>query len=166
LFWLAISALACSEHSVAAGANAEPEPNGASVELGVPAGDDGLDFAPVEDGAVLRLQTFGQGGTHLFLGVRCIGFGSRAFVSFTLDNLTNGREIVQPPPARPQLFFCHEDDESVCDLVPVTVMTGGLTDPEEERDGLAIRIRVDVSNTAGAAADATREIVLSTEDLR
>ncbi|HEY3500370.1 MAG TPA: hypothetical protein VGK73_37015 [Polyangiaceae bacterium] len=168
--WLVASAaLACSGRAVEdAGAQQAPDADASTVsaELGVPAGDDGLDFAPVEDGAVLKLQTFGQGGTHLFLAVRCVGFGSRAFVGFTLSNLTSEREIVAPPPARPQLLFCHEDDKSVCDLVPVTVMTGGLTDPEEERDGLAVRIRVDVSNTAGAVADAAREILLSTEDLR
>jgi hypothetical protein len=135
------------------------------VELGVPAGDDGLAFAPLDDGTELRLQTFGQGGTHLFLGVRIIGFGKRAFLGFTLTNQTSGREIVAPPPARPQLFNCHEEDESICDLVPITVMTGGLTDPEEERDGLVVRIRADVSNEEGAVADATRDVVLSTADL-
>lgn len=164
-----IAALGCSG-AEDGGEGVKPEqrvpPEDFAVELGVPAGDDGLDFAPIEDGNVLRLQTFGQGGTHLFLGVRTIGFGKRAFIAFTLTNLTNERELVQPAPARPQLLFCHEDDANVCDLVPITVMTGGLTDPDEERDGLAVRIRVDVSNMDGATGDTTREIVLSTEDLR
>jgi hypothetical protein len=166
--WLSsLAALGCSGQDAAPSDGATPPPGGeeVSVELGVPAGDDGLDFAPLEDGSVLRLQTFGQGGTHLFLGVRCVGFGKRAFVGFTLTNLTNGREIVAPPPARAQLLFCHEDDERICDLVPVTVMTGGLTDPNEERDGLVIRIQVDVHNDQGAVGQATREVALSTEDL-
>jgi hypothetical protein len=51
------------------------------VELGVPGGPDSLDFAPLVDGMVLPLETFGQGGTHVLLGVRCVGFGQRAFVS-------------------------------------------------------------------------------------
>lgn len=161
--------LGCSGESVdSAGMTDDqgpPDPPASSVELGVPSGDDGLDFTPLEDGTVLNLQTFGQGGTHVYLGVRCVGFGKRAYIGFSLTNLTNGREVVAPPPARPQLLYCHEDDPNVCDLVPVTVMTGGLTDPDEDRDGLGVRLSVNASNDAGVTGDAAREIVLSTADL-
>jgi hypothetical protein len=167
---LAAALGACSAESGADAEGAaqvgEPGPPLSSVELGVPAGSDGLDFAPLEDGAVLKLQTFGQGGTHVFLAVRSVGYGKRSFVGFTLTNLTSGREIWAPPPARPQLFYCHEDDPSVCDLVPVTVMTGGLTEPDEERHGLAVSIRADVLSQEGdLTGESTRNVALSTEDL-
>jgi hypothetical protein len=44
-------------------------------------------------------------------------------------------------------------------------MTGGLTDADEERDGLPIRIRIEVHNDAGAMAMDERRAVLSTADL-
>jgi hypothetical protein len=144
----------------------EPEPEEVDVraEVGVPTGD-GLEFAPLEDGSELRLQTFGQGGTHLFLGVRCVGFGSRAYVTVTLKNLMTDVEVTSPAPPRPQLLFCSEDDPRVCDLVPMTVMTGGLTKTIEERDGLPIRIGAEVHNDDGERAYASAEAVLSTADL-
>jgi hypothetical protein len=136
-----------------------------SVAVGVPGGADGLDFVPLQGGEELRLKTFGQGGTHVYLGVRCIGFGSRAFIGFTLTNTRTGNQLVAPPPTRPQLLYCIDGDDRVCDLVPATIMTGGLTAPEEERDGLAVVIDVDVHNTVGAFATATSEVSLSTADL-
>jgi hypothetical protein len=166
VFPVAFSLFACS-----AGEKAQAQPNDAglqltrSVELGVPTGDDGLDFAPLADGDELRLKTFGQGGTHVMLGVRTIGFGGRAFVGFTLLNQASGNEIVAPPPVRPQLFFCTDEDPDVCELVPVTVMTGGLTDPEEERDGLEVRILVTAETTTGVSGSDEAEVVLSTADL-
>ena len=121
-------------------------------------------LAPLERGGELRLQTLGQGGTHVFLAVRTIGFGNRAFVTLTLRNLTTGRTIQSPAPPRPQLLFC-DDAHVVCDLVPLTVMTGGITEPGEERHGLRIAIEAEVHNEAGAQAYADNEAVLSTEDL-
>src|SRR5688572_21658214 len=150
VFSVAFSLFACS-----AGEKEPDQPHDGglpptrSVELGVPTGDDGLDFAPLAHGDELRLKTFGQGGTHVMLGVRTVGFGGRAFVGFTLLNHASGSEIVAPPPVRPQLFFCTDEDPGVCELVPVTVMTGGLTDPEEERDGLEVRILVTAETTSG-----------------
>jgi len=141
----------------------EPDAGLARVELGVPGGDDGLEFVPLEAGGELRLQTFGQGGTHLFLGVRCVGFGNRAFVSITLTNLTSGAEVVSPAPVRPQLLLCREPSE--CDLVPLLAMASGIADMDEERDGLRIRVTADVRNQAGVAAEASQEAVLSTADL-
>ena len=142
-----------------AGASGSPS---AEVQLGVPGGSDGLSFVPLENGAVLRLETFGQGGVHVLLGVRCIGFGSRAFVSVTLKNSTSGTELVAPAPARPQLLFCEGEN---CDLVPITVMAGGLTQSDAERDGLPIEISTEVHNQAGVSGTAHRTAVLSTADL-
>ena len=111
------------------------------------------------------MKTFGQGGTHVLLGVRTVGFGGRAFVGFTLLNESSGNEIVAPPPVRAQLFFCSDEDPTLCDLVPVTVMTGGLTDPDEERDGLPVLITVTADTDAGVSGSDTAEVVLSTTDL-
>jgi hypothetical protein len=156
----ALCAFSCSP------ANPTPEtPAEVAVEVGVPGGADGLDFVPLEGGEELRLKTFGQGGTHVYLGVRCIGFGSRAFVGFTLTNTRTGNSVVAPPPTRPQLLYCIDGSDQVCDLVPATIMTGGLTAPDEERDGLVVAIDVDVHNTAGASATASTEVMLSTADL-
>jgi hypothetical protein len=144
----------------------DASPDGASllgqVELGVPSGSDGLEFQALQDGDVLRLETFGQGGVHVLLGVRCIGFGSRAFVSLTLRNSNTGTELVAPAPVRPQLLFCNGE---VCDLVPITVMAGGLTQTDAERDGLPIEITTEVHNMAGVTGSATKHAVLSTANL-
>jgi hypothetical protein len=155
-----LGALACSPP----GPTPSDEPD-VKVAVGVPGGVDGLDFVPLEGGEELRLKTFGQGGTHVYLGVRCIGFGKRAFVGFTLTNTRTGTSVVAPPPTRPQLLYCIDGGDRVCDLVPATVMTGGLTAPEEERDGLVVKIDVEVHNTAGAFATATTDVYLSTADL-
>jgi hypothetical protein len=132
------------------------------VELGVPGGPDSLDFAPLEDGAVLRLETFGQGGTHVLLGVRCVGFGQRAFVSLRAQNLLTHTELVAPAPAHPQLLFC---DGEVCDLVPITMMMGGIAENDAQRDGLAIEISAEVHNQAGMTGMASAQATLSTADL-
>ncbi|MEO7035545.1 MAG: hypothetical protein ABI548_16585 [Polyangiaceae bacterium] len=142
-----------------AGAGGSPT---AEVQLGVPGGSDGLSFEPIDNGAELRLETFGQGGVHVLLGVRCIGFGARAFVSVTLKNQNSGTELVAPAPVRPQLLFC---DGENCDLVPITVMAGGLTQSAAERDGLPIEISAEVHNQAGVSGTAERTAVLSTADL-
>jgi hypothetical protein len=134
----------------------------AEVELGVPGGPDSLDFVPLEDGAVLPLETFGQGGTHVLLGVRCTGFGQRAFISLRVQNLREGTELIAPAPARPQLLFCNGD---VCDLVPITVMMGGIAATDAERDGLPIEISAEVHNAAGLNGHASRQATLSTADL-
>ncbi len=131
------------------------------VELGVPGGPDSLDFTAMADGAELRLETFGQGGTHVLLGVRTIGFGNRAFVSLRVRNLLDDSEIVAPAPARPQLLFC---DGDICDLVPITMMMGGIADAAE-RDGLAIEVTAEVHNQAGVTGSDSRHAVLSTADL-
>jgi hypothetical protein len=135
----------------------------ATVELGVPDGSDGLGFQPLVDGAVLKLQTFGQGGTHVMIGVRCTGFGNRAFVSATLHNDVTGVEVTEPPPARPQLLYC--EDTGLCDLVPYLVHASGIAPTDAEKDGLSVRLTVQVTNESGIAAEGSREVVLSTADL-
>jgi hypothetical protein len=134
-----------------------------SVAVGVPADDDGLGFSALEDADTLKVQTFGQGGTHVLLAVRCRGFDKRAFVFAKLENLLTGLEVEEPPPARPQLLYCH--DEGVCDLVPYLVHTSGLTPTDEEKDGLPVRVTVLVHDDAGASAETSRDVQLSTADL-
>jgi hypothetical protein len=165
--WLAFGALvlapACSDEredapdiAGAAGAGAT------TVELGVPGGADGLDFEPLSDGDELRLQTFGQGGTHVLVAVRCVGFGNRAFVSAKLENLATGVVVEEPAPARPQLLFCEDE---VCELVPYLVHASGLTETDDEKDGLRVRITAQVRAEVGVRAEGSSEAVLSTADL-
>jgi len=144
-------------------AGAGGEPPTLSVDLGTPGGDDGLEFVPMSDGVELRLQTFGQGETHVLVGVRCSGFGSRAFVSAELENLNSGVVVEEPAPARPQLLYC--DDQGSCDLVPYLVHASGLTMTDAEKNGLHVRLTAHVRNEAGASGDCSREAVLSTADL-
>jgi hypothetical protein len=44
-------------------------------------------------------------------------------------------------------------------------MTGGITDPDEERDGLAVRITVTAETADGVWGSDEAEVVLSTADL-
>jgi hypothetical protein len=165
LAFLVASALpACSSGKSGVAPEKKASPTTTSVELGVPGGTDGLDFEPVDDGAVVDLRTFGQGGTHILLGVRTVGFGIRAYVTFTVTDETTGTTIDAPPPARGQLFVC-DDANVVCDLVPVTLMTGGLFGPDETRDGLPVHVGVSASNDAGAQASDERELLLSSAEL-
>jgi hypothetical protein len=171
-FWalaglLALSACGCSgsdreNHPGASGSGGAGGGPAGEVQLGVPGGTDGLDFTGLEDGSVLNLETFGQGGTHVLLAVRCTGFGARAFVELRARNLTDGTELVAPAPARPQLLFCEGD---VCDLVPITLMMGGITSNDSERDGLGIELTAEVHNVAGVSGADSRRAVLSTAEL-
>lgn len=163
--WLAATA-SCAEASddgAAVGAAGQAPSVAPSVELGVPDGDDGLGFRALEDGAELRVQTFGQGGTHVLVAARCAGFGKRAFVSAKLRNLVTDVEVEEPSPARPQLLYCH--DEGWCDLVPYLVHTSGLTPSDADKDGLRVRVTVQVHDDAGASAETSRDVRLSTADL-
>lgn len=134
-----------------------------SVAIGIPAGPDELDFAPLEPGSEMRLQSFGQGGTHLLLGVRCVGFGNRAFVTVVLENSRTGASVTSPPPAQGQLLYCHDDVG--CDLVPLLAMASGLARADEEREGLPVNIQVEARAKSGATANANVDVVLSTADL-
>jgi hypothetical protein len=165
---LCLQLLACgsAEHGGhedgAAGAAGAPAVVG-KVQVGQPTGPDGLEFGALEPGSELRLKTFGQGGTHVLVGVRTWGFGSRAFVSATLQNLTTGVEVNEPAPARPQLLFC--DEAGTCELVPYLVHATGLTESPEERDGLRVLLTATARNEDGVMAEDAIEIVLSTADL-
>jgi hypothetical protein len=67
-----------------------PTPNAPAVDIGLSSGVGGLDFERLEPGASVALHTFGQGGTHALLAIRCIGFGNRAFVNVDVTNLNSG----------------------------------------------------------------------------
>ena len=133
------------------------------VDIGLSAGLGGLDFEPLAPGEEVPLATFGQGGTHALLAVRCSGFGDAAFVNVDITNLTSGVQVTSTPTASAQLLLCR--DELVCDLLPLLVMMGGLTAPGEEREGLPIRIAVEAHNVAGTRARVERNAKLSVRDL-
>jgi hypothetical protein len=125
---------------------------------------DTLDFAPLKKDGDVPLRTFGQGGTHAAIAVRCIGFGNTAFVDVDIENIDassmdEGKVISSVKMTRPQLLLCRDDDQHVCDDLPLNVMTGGLADPDE-KDGLHIRITAKVHNAKGASAKATQDGVL------
>jgi hypothetical protein len=130
-----------------------------AVEVGTPDPSGNLDFVPLEDGGDIALGTFGQGGTHAVLAVRCLGFGNKAFVDVTLENLDSGATVSTLPSSRPQLLVCREQPKGACDMLPIYVMTGGLADPSE-KDGLRIRVIADVHSEAGDEASGSREGVL------
>lgn len=161
LLALALALAGCSGHDGPSQGVPRPPPDGPTVELGVPGGDDGLDFVPFARDQVLKLETFGQGGTHVLLAARTRGFGKRAYAAFSVENQLTGNTLEAPAPTRPQLFYCHED---VCDLVPVTMMMGGIAE-DAERDGLPIGVSVEVHTDDGLAASDSRDAHLSTEDL-
>jgi hypothetical protein len=133
------------------------------VDIGLSAGVGGLDFEPLELGGQVPLATFGQGGTHALLAVRCSGFGDAAFVNVDITNLNTGVQVSSTPTSSPQLLLCR--DELLCDLVPLLVMMGGLTAPGEEREGLPIRVEVEAHNVAGTRAEVEREAILSARSL-
>lgn len=155
LGWGSLAASACASENA-------PEP-AIWVDIGLTSGVDGLDFAALEPGGEVPLYTFGQGGTHALLAVRCSGLGKRAFVDVSITNLGTGDEVTAGSTESPRLLLCR--DERVCDLLPLLVMTGGLVDPGTERNGLPVRVKADARNLAGAAASVERDAVLSTGTL-
>ena len=130
-----------------------------SVEIGKPSPAGDLEFVPLDEGDDIALGTFGQGGTHAVLAVRCIGFGNKAFVDVSLENLGSGATVGTLPSSRPQLLICREEPEGACDMLPIYVMTGGLAEPNE-KDGLRIRVTADVHNEQGDEASGSREGIL------
>jgi hypothetical protein len=133
------------------------------VQIGT-SNEDNLDFIPLDDGDDVPLRTFGQGGTHAAIAVRCIGFGNVAFVDVDIENIDEnsadmGKVISSVKMTRPALLLCRDDEQRVCDDLPLNVMTGGLADPGE-KDGLHIRITAKVHNPKGATAHATLDAVL------
>lgn len=149
---------ACSSGQPGAGS-----PDLPSVDIGLSSGPDGLDFEHLEPGGSVPLYTFGQGGTHALLAVRCRGLGDRAFVTVTITNPADGRSVSAPAGQSPRLLACSTN--GACDLLPLLVMTGGLVPPGTDREGLAVVIRADASNLDGAAASDERAAFLSTASL-
>jgi hypothetical protein len=131
------------------------------VQIGTPDPTTGLDFVKLMPGGDIALETFGQGGTHATVAVRCIGFGSKAFVDVALENLDSdsGAQVMTVPSVRPQLLLCRDMNMQVCDLLPIHVMTGGLADPDK-KDGLPVRVTATVHNDAGLMASASQDGVL------
>jgi hypothetical protein len=130
-----------------------------AVEIGTPSPKGDLGFVALEDGGDIPLNTFGQGGTHAELAVRAIGFGNKAFVDITLENLDSGATVGSLPSSRPQLLICRETPKGACDMLPFYVMTGGLAEPSQ-KDGLRIRVIAEVHTEGGDEASASREGVL------
>jgi hypothetical protein len=154
VFGIALALLAC-------GADASPGHDGgsaASVQIGTYDADT-LDFLPLANGGDIPLRTFGQGGTHAALAVRCIGFGMTAFIDVLLVNLQSGQTASSVTMNKPALLLCRDKDNHVCDDLPFNVMTGGLADPDK-KDGLRIRVIAKVHNDDGVKASAMREGVL------
>jgi hypothetical protein len=156
----ALLVLACSGESSDPDVSPAVEPG---VDIGLPGGADGLEFTKLVPGGGVPLETFGQGGTHALLAVRCTGLGNRAFVSVRIENAATGAAVEAPAGPSPRLLLCREED--VCDLLPLLVMTGGLVLPGEARDGLGVTVRVDASNLDGLAASVERDAVLTTDGL-
>ena len=152
-----VPGVACSSN------DAVPAPLIASVDVGLPGGADGLEFVALEPGGNVPLYTFGQGGTHALLAVRCTGLGSAAFVGIEITSSATGDSVSAPAGPSPRLLLCREPE--VCDLLPLLVMTGGLVPPGTDRNGLAVHLHVDASNAAGEAASVDRDAVLTTETL-
>ncbi|MDH5672192.1 MAG: hypothetical protein OEZ06_08590 [Myxococcales bacterium] len=131
-----------------------------SVELGIPDEETGLGFVPLMEGDEIPLETFGQGGTHATVAVRCKGFGDRAFVQVFVENLETGAVVMTIPYSSPPLLLCREElGGETCDLLPVHVLTGGLAAPEE-KDGLAVRVTAVVENEEGWVSQGSVEGVL------
>lgn len=122
------------------------------------------DFLMLEPDGDVPLRTFGQGGTHAALAVRCIGFGNLAFIDVDIENIDErsedmGKVVSSVKMTRPWLLLCRDDAKRVCDQVPFNVMTGGLADPAE-KDGLHVRITAKAHSPKGATAMDTQDAVL------
>lgn len=148
----------CSEDHMQPSAADDPS---VSVEIGIPVGSNTLNFVPLEPGNEIFLQTFGQGGTHALLAVRCIGFGEEAFVTAWLTHLPSGQRASLSTPTS-QLLSCA--DELACDLMPILIMTGGFGEITA-LDGTRVEAGGRCRSESGTQAEAVREGVLSIEEL-
>lgn len=142
---------------------AEPVPRAdVSVEVGTPEGTSILAFVPLQDQDPIYLHTFGQGGTHALLAVRCIGFGERAYVTAWLMNVDTGQRASLTTPAL-QPLAC-DDEGRDCDLMPILMMTGGFGDPET-LEGLKVQAGGRCRSEGGVEAESTHLGLLNTERL-
>lgn len=156
---LAAALAGCSSPGASDGSDGSEQ----SAEIGLPGGEDDLDFVPLEPGGTIKLQTFGQGGTHALLAVRCTGLGSRMYVTVWMEDLETGRQVSVPPSAQARPLACNDDGS--CDLVPLLVMIGGLVPVGEDLDGREVEITAECRNEDGEEAEGSQTGVLSTEDL-
>src|SRR5688572_6848809 len=157
-----IALLALSACCESAGAPDAGEP-ALAVEIGMRASPRDNAFVALEPGGDIHLGTFGQGGTHAELAVRCIGFGNRAFITLTLENLRDGTVIMNPPTSRPQLLRCVPEPRGACDQVPIYFMTGGLAEPAD-KDGLPVLVRASCLNEGGDQAATSIDGVLRADE--
>ncbi len=148
-------ALGCGERDPAPDADV-------SVEVGTPQGTSELAFVPLQEKDPIYIDTFGQGGTHALLAIRCSGFGERAFVTAWLMNVETGQRASLTTPA-PQPLAC-DDEGKNCDLMPILMMTGGFGKPET-LEGLKVQVGGRCRNEEGSEAEATQVGLLSTERL-
>lgn len=130
-----------------------------SADVGTPSGTSVLEFVPLRDNDAIFLETFGQGGTHALLAVRCSGFGERAFITIWMTSLLTGqRASLTTPTAQP--LAC--DDEGLdCDLMPILMMTGAFGEPET-LEGLDVEAGGECRGERGEKAETRRRAVLST----
>jgi len=160
--WIALSLLSssgcCESKTIVVAPDAGSEPR-LAVQIGMRVGPRDNTFVALEPGGDIRLGTFGQGGTHAELAVRCIGFGNRAFITLTLENLRDGTVIMYPPTSRPTLLRCVEEPAGACDYLPIYFMTGGLA-PPTEKDGLPVLVRATCLNEAGEQGSTSIDGVL------
>lgn len=152
-------------------------PGGAAIAIGTLDEQAELAYVPLAPAGDLALHTYGQGGMHVAVVVRCEGLGKEAFVDITLRNLgdydrgmdpagdgpdagATGRagfanypgEVMTAPRRRPSLLVCDDLlDPQVCTHRPIVVMTGGLTDSVDALDGLHVEIQADVRTEDGLA---------------
>ena|SRR5690606_13788309 len=161
---LCLILLCCVGCSSGSPEESTPIPTEPVVVIGVPSGDDHLDFTALEAGALVQLETFFQGGTHLTLAVRCVGLGKSAFVRASIENVATGARVeANTPTTNPRPLICR--DETTCDLLPFLVMMSGISEPDEELNGLDVEIVVEAENAAGVSASDSLPAQLRTDDL-
>jgi hypothetical protein len=130
------------------------------VEIGTPGGDDGLDFIPLEPGGDIKLETFGQGGTHATVAVRAYDMGTnRAFLDVSVENALTGKTVSTIPRRVPELWTC-DDARHICDMLPLHVMTPRLTEDPADKDGLVVRVTAVVRVEDGPSGEGSQEGVL------
>lgn len=137
----------------------EPE-----VLVGVPGGEDDLDFVELKPGDPIQLETFFQGGTHINLAIRCLGLGDRAFIGVVVENLATGATVeAMTSSANPRPLLCR--DPQTCDLLPFLVMMSGITETNEELSGLQVQITAEAKGVSGKTAVGSQRVELRTDEL-
>jgi hypothetical protein len=139
-------------------------PLDAEVLVGVPGGEDDLEFVALEPGDRVQLETFFQGGTHVNLAIRCLGLGNRAFINVLAENLATGATVeARTSSANPRPLLCR--DAHTCDLIPFLVMMSGITATNEELSGLLVEITAEAKGVSGEIAVGSQVVELRTDEL-